>query len=228
MTSDYTKIPNRDIDSELQRAIDEAITALEIVHKTREHGIRSARQTIQLSSRAIRAAHRGEIELARELVEKAKDVICNASIRNDVRVFNIGYLLDGETECAEAALTVTFLSDDKIPLPSDIGVCHAAYLKGLAEAASELRRAALDAIRTGNVKRADHLLSYMDTVMNVLAQVDFPEGVTGGLRRTIDQLRSVTERTRGDVTTALRQSTLEAKMMHLTQKIDAGDLQDNV
>jgi translin len=39
--------------------------------------------------------------------------------------------------------------------------------------------------------------------------VDFPDAITGGLRRTTDQLRAVLERTRGDVTVALGQHRLE-------------------
>ncbi len=42
--------------------------------------------------------------------------------------------------------------------------------------------------------------------------VDIPEGVTGGLRHSTDMMRGVLERTRGDLTMALRQHKLEARM----------------
>ncbi len=210
-----------DVGDALQSAIDQAIKALAVAHEAREHGIQASRETIQISSRAIRAAHRGEMDLARRLVGEAQEAIQISDSSNDAPIFNTGYLLNGEKEYAEAALTVAFLSDDPIPDADGLGVSHAAYLNGLAEAASELRRSALDAIRRGDVARADHLLSYMDSVMAVLAQVDFPEGVTGGLRRTTDQLRGVTERTRGDVTQALRQTSLEQKLSELADKLRA-------
>ncbi len=212
-------VPIPDVSVSLQRAIDDAIEVLGSVHERREHGIQASRETIQISSRAIRAAHRGEMELARALVSAARDAIQRPSSSESTAIFNTGYLLNGQKEYAEAALTVAFLSDDPMPDADSLGVSHAAYLNGLAEAASELRRSALDSIRQGDVNHADQLLSCMDSVMAVLAQVDFPEGVTGGLRRTTDQLRGVTERTRGDVTQALRQSSLEQKITEFVDEL---------
>ena len=52
-------------------------------------------------------------------------------------------------------------------------------------------------------------LGIMNEVTDLLETIDFPEAVTGGLRRTTDQLRSVVERTRGDVTLSLDRKKLE-------------------
>ena len=43
----------------------------------------------------------------------------------------------------------------------------------------------------------------MDEIYSLLVTIDYPDGVTGGLRRTTDALRAVLERTRGDLTTAI-------------------------
>ena len=48
----------------------------------------------------------------------------------------------------------------------------------------------------------------MDDVYDALITVDFPDAITGGLRRTLDALRAVLERTRGDVTTTVLQTRL--------------------
>ena len=50
----------------------------------------------------------------------------------------------------------------------------------------------------------------MDDVYAVLVTVDYPDAVTGGLRRTTDALRAVLERTRGDVTNAVIAARLQA------------------
>ena len=50
----------------------------------------------------------------------------------------------------------------------------------------------------------------MDDVYEVLITIDYPDAMTGGLRRTTDALRAVLERTRGDVTNALVASRLRA------------------
>ena len=82
------------------------------------------------------------------------------------------------------------------------------WLRGLAEAASELRRHLLDRLREGELDRGESLLAAMDDVYDVLVTVDFPDALTHGLRRTVDALRAVLERTRGDVTTTVLQERL--------------------
>ena len=66
-----------------------------------------------------------------------------------------------------------------------------AYLNGMAEAASELRRQALDCMRQ-QLDEAERLLGVMDAVYGLLITIDYPEALTGGLRRTTDSaLRAV-------------------------------------
>ncbi|MDP9366320.1 MAG: haloacid dehalogenase, partial [Chloroflexota bacterium] len=96
-----------------------------------------------------------------------------------------------------------------LPEPRELGVEDAAYLNGLAEAASELRRDALDRLRAGDLPAAEALLATMDEIYGALVTVDFPDAITGGLRRTTDALRAVLERTRGDVTLAAVQGRVE-------------------
>ena len=50
----------------------------------------------------------------------------------------------------------------------------------------------------------------MDEIYSLLVTIDYPDGVTGGLRRTTDALRAVLERTRGDLTTAMVAARLQA------------------
>jgi translin len=49
----------------------------------------------------------------------------------------------------------------------------------------------------------------MDDIYSLLVTVDYPDAITGGLRRTTDLVRGVTERTRGDITSSLRQYQLQ-------------------
>ena len=57
-----------------------------------------------------------------------------------------------------------------------------------------------------------HLLTAMDDAYGLLVSFDYPDAVTGGLRRQVDALRAVLERTRGDLTTAVLQSRLQAAL----------------
>jgi translin len=86
------------------------------------------------------------------------------------------------------------------------------FLNGLAEVIGELRRYILDALRREEIGRCQELMDLMDEIYGVLVTVDFPEAVTGGLRRNTDAMRGVLERTRGDLTMALRQHRLESRL----------------
>jgi translin len=46
-------------------------------------------------------------------------------------------------------------------------------------------------------------------VYAALVVIDYPDALTNGLRRTLDALRAVLERSRGDVTTTVLQSRLQ-------------------
>lgn len=120
-----------------------------------------------------------------------------------------GFLHDAEKEYAEARLTASLVSGGPIESHDTIGVQPAAWLNGLAEAASELRRHLLDRLREGRFDDAEELLVAMDDVYELLVTIDFPDAITGGLRRATDALRAVLERTRSDLTLTLVQSRLQ-------------------
>jgi translin len=59
----------------------------------------------------------------------------------------------------------------------------------------------------------------MDDIYNVLVTIDFPDAITGGLRRTTDQLRGVLERTRSDLTLVMTQQDLGQKLDKFKEKL---------
>ena len=95
-----------------------------------------------------------------------------------------------------------------MPSPQEMDVPYSTLLNGLCEAASELRRRCLDVMRRGTMDEAEHLLATMDAVYEVLMSFGYPNAITGGLRRRVDQLRGVLERTRGDLTNSLQMQQL--------------------
>ena len=105
-----------------------------------------------------------------------------------------------EKELVEGLATRALVKGTDLPSPAGLGVAAPAYLNGLGEAASECRRTVLDQLRRGDLEEAEALQERMERVQDELAQFDFPDGLTGGLRRTNDALRAVVERTRSDLT----------------------------
>jgi translin len=178
---------------------------LEQKHAAREVTLAASRKAIRSCAQAIRAVHRDELREARELIAVAAAYLAEAESvldgHPDVRY--AGFLHDAKKEFVEANLTLAFVADQPVPSAEQLGVGVQAYLNGMAEAASELRRQALDCMRRDDLVEAERLLGVMDAVYGLLITIDYPEALTGGLRRTTDALRAVLERTRSDVTTAL-------------------------
>ena len=182
------------------------------IQAVREVTLGACRQTIQCCAAAIRAVQREEFADAERLIADAADQLAraDAAVAGHPDVRHGGYLHDAKKEFAEAHLTLAFVRGDALPTAETIGVEVPAYLNGMAEAASELRRHTLDCLRADRLVRAEELLAVMDEVYALLVTVDYPDAVTGGLRRTTDALRAVIERTRGDLTNALVAQRLRA------------------
>ncbi|MBM3190356.1 MAG: haloacid dehalogenase [Chloroflexi bacterium] len=180
-------------------------------NEIRDVSLSRSRTLIRLCANSIRATHRHEYALAADLLREAQDAA--RAMSEDAQafpdVFYAGYLQDGLKELAEAAITLALVSNEPIPDPDVLGVPSAAYLNGLGEAMGEMRRFALDSIRREDTAEAERLLAIMDEVYSHLVTMDFPDALTGGLRRTTDMVRGVAERTRGDLTTAVRQEKLQ-------------------
>lgn len=194
----------------IEVVVAECVEEIDIRHAAREQALALSRTLIRQSARTIRAAHRGEFDDALALLQETRETAeaLQASVADHADLFFAGYTQDALKEYVEAALVCAFLMEHTPPSATDLHVQPAAYLNGLAEAASEMRRAILDRLRHANIEQSEALLTIMDDVYSLLITVDYPEVLTGGLRRTTDALRGVLERTRGDVTSALRQQRL--------------------
>ena len=191
--------------------VEEIVRRFEGLAATRDLALVEGRQLVRLAANSVRATHRHELDDAERLLAEARERLdtLTAELRPFPGIYWAGYVQDAMKEVAEAAITLATVGGRPVPGPDELRVEDAAYLNALAEAASELRRQVLDLLRSGNLARAEELLTAMDDVYGALATVDFPDAITGGLRRTTDALRAVLERTRGDVTLAATQGRVE-------------------
>ena len=183
---------------------------LAAAHAAREEGLAACRRVIHESGLSIRAVHRGQAESAASHRAAAGEALRRAQValQPHPAVAFAGFVHDAEKEYAEAALTAALVAGEAVPSHVEVGVAGPAWLNGLAEAASELRRNLLDRLRAGELAQAERLLASMDEVYDMLVTIDFPDALTGGLRRTTDALRAVLERTRSDLTLTVVQARL--------------------
>ena len=184
---------------------------LQSAHDAREAALSACRQAIRSSSRAIRAVHRLQMDAAAELADAAEAALREAQgvVLPHPAMAHAGFVHDAAKEYVEARCTIALASGTALPTAAELEVGLPAWLNGLAEAASEMRRHLLDRLRAGDLAGADDLLAAMDGIYDLLVSVDFPDGITGGLRRTTDALRAVLERSRSDLTTTAMQTQLQ-------------------
>jgi len=206
----------------LSNIIDHINQAFEAKSKVRDNTLIRSRELIRYCANAIRATQRGDDTESQNLLQIAQtaatEMITAAQSYPDV--YHAGYTQDALKEFAEACLTRAIILEQEIPTPESIKVEYAAYLNGLAEAAGELRRFALDALRRGDVPQAERILGNMDDIYSLLITVDFPSAITDNLRRNTDMVRGVLERTRGDVTTAVRQEVMKEVLQKFEQRLE--------
>jgi translin len=183
----------------------------------RERGLASSRSAIRACGNAIRALHRYEVDAATALLSEAQQHVddAHAVLAEHPDMLHAGFVHDAEKELTEARITFALITGAAVPTPEDVGVPAAAYLKGMAESIGEMRRHILDLMRQGELARCEELLRAVDDMYYVLVSMDYPDGITFGLRRLTDVARSIIERTRGDFTTSTIQSSLrEALQRH--------------
>ncbi|MFK7802920.1 MAG: haloacid dehalogenase [Anaerolineae bacterium] len=192
------------------------------IDAVREDAYKISRDITKTCANAIRAVHRSEWELAEELTAEAREMVTKmvAASASFPQIYWAGYTQDCLKEYVEAEHTLALIRGLPIKSPAELHVSGSSWLNGLSEAATELRRRILDILRHGHAEEAEALLEKMDDIYSLLVTFDFRDAITGGLRRRTDTLRAVLERTRGDITTSIRQSQLTEALKAFEGKVN--------
>jgi translin len=195
---------------DLSRLSEEIRAGFDDKTSLRDSGLGESRSAIRSCGNAIRAMHRYEFDTAESLLDEAQSHVdaARTALSRHPDILYAGFLQDAEKELAEARITFALVRGSGMPTPGELGIDPAPYLKGMAESVGELRRHLLDLLRRGELQRCEDLLAAMDDIYNLLVTMDYPDGITHGLRRLTDVARSIIERTRGDFTTATIQNSL--------------------
>jgi translin len=190
-------------------------------HNARERALPKSRSAIRLCANAIRAVHRDEFDQAVALLHEAGGLLHEMALdlRAHQDIFYAGFVADAQKEYAEAALTRALVQRDPLPMPEELGVEWAPYLNGLGESVGELRRYILDRLRRGEADGCEELLADMDEIYSLLITLDYPDAITGNLRRTTDSVRGILEKTRGDLTLGISQARLTNTMSRIEARL---------
>ncbi len=212
---------------QLSAIIEDIRVGLTARNDVRDATLRRSRELIRLCAHSIRAVHRHEFDKATELLAEARAAAAEmvADVAEMPDLYYTGYTQDALKELTEAHVVYAFVTGADLPTPAGLAVPSNTYLKGLSEATTEMRRFALDMIRRGRVEEAEPYLAIMDDVYSLQTTIDFPDAITGGLRRLTDVLRGTLERTRGDVTMAMRQEQMRAALAAFEARVMNDDVE---
>ena len=196
--------------------------------KARETGLSLSREVVRTCGTAIRHIHRGDIGKAAMLLEDARGALedIDLQLADHPDIYYSGFVEHAQQEFVECAVVHQLLTkendsdSDTLPSPQELGVTYAAYLNGLGDVVGELRRHILDLIRQDMPQDGDQFLDIMDDMYSTLMMFDYPDAITRGLRRKSDVARSLIERTRGDLTNAIRQQKLEQTMKKFESRFE--------
>jgi len=167
--------------------------------EARREALELARRARVLSKTAILLIHSGDLELAEErLLEAGRLLEASASIAK-ARWLRIDELGAAQEEHAEGRILLSLMRGEGFPTPEELGVKPSRYLLGLADVIGELRREAVEALRVGDLSRAEEMLELMERIYLTLASAEEASVLLKGLRRKLDVGRSVIEGTRGQV-----------------------------
>jgi len=208
--------------TELTAIVESIRQEMIVTNDLRDETLKRSRMLIRSCAHSIRAVHRHEREEADRLLAQARDEAREMvePIANHPVLYHAGYTQDALKELVEAHLVYAVVYNTEPPTPADLHVAGSSYLRGMSEAATEMRRFALDLMRRDRVEEAEKYLDFMDDVYSLQTTIDFPDAITGGLRRATDVLRNVLERTRGDLTMGIRQDRMRDMLQNFEERLD--------
>jgi len=180
--------------------IDYCYAKLRELEDVREASIHLSREALRDARRAVSLAHRGELAEAEGILMAALSRRSEflEGVGPDARSLAIATLAQSTQELVEALLLVKMLSGGELPSPEDLGVGCREYVLGLADAALELRRAALNSLSKGDSESARGLVGLMEVLLDRLSLLVFPDSLLP-VRHKIDTLRALIDRTRSDI-----------------------------
>lgn len=200
---------------ELNEIINKIKEELDEKDRRREEVFALAREIRRLSTKAIREIHKENYDETDALLREIRKIVSNLSEPDKSYTF----IQEALQEYAEAALTRAFLKKAPPPAPEELDIPSEPYILGLADSIGELRRYILDEVRRDSLNEVEYYLDLMDELYHDIMALDYP-GAVLPIRRKQDIARLLLEKTRGEVTLALKQAKLDKKLEEAKNEVE--------
>jgi translin len=210
-------MPTKQEEETLQQITNQAAQELQNREKARDEALTRARKARQLSKQAILLDHNNQQTKAKTNLTEARRLL--DEIQPHAQAYpeldQYEEVEAAHEEHAEAIILHTLLTKNKYPTPEQAAATPTRYLLGLGDVPGELRREALDALRTGDLEAAEKHLTRMEQIyLHLVAMED--ASLLKGLRRKLDITRAVIEATRSEVTAETGRRRLSDQLRKLT------------
>lgn len=168
-----------------------------------------ARRSRILSKKAIIFLHNQQLNMVTENLKQTKIILkkIKKMVSNHPKLNHNEILNSAEQEYAEAIILYKILNNEEYPSPETLGICYENYVLGLADVPGELRRQTLEKLKSEDIESAENNLDKMEEIFLNLMSITNSH-LLKGLRRKIDIIRGVNERTRAEITTEINRNRL--------------------
>ena len=199
MVATYSGEASRAEGGSLARIVEGIAGRLREVEEARDEAQELARRARVLSKTAILLIHSGDLEGAEGRLREARRMMEASKAISRSRWISVEELGAAQEEHAEAVILLNLMRGEDFPMPEELGVEPGRYLLGLADVIGELRREAVEALRIGDLSRAEDMLRLMEHIYLTLTSAEEASVLLRGLRRKLDIARSLIEGTRGQI-----------------------------
>ena len=205
----------------LEDIIKSATEELRDREDARDEALGRARRARMLSKQAIQYLHTYETDKASENLEEASRLLSEifeyAENHEELLFFN--QVEDARQEFAEASVLFSLNNEEGYPSPESLGIPYTDYLLGLADVPGELRRQALNHLQEGKMTEARKRLDIMEEIYLNLTAMEEGSLLLKGMRRKMDIIRTINEKTQADITNELSRQRLSEKLDELSKKL---------
>jgi translin len=205
----------------LEKIIKDATKEIRDREKARDEVFSRARKVRMLSKQAIQYLHSKELWKANDNLEEASivigEIIDYSKKHEEVNFFN--QVEDARQEFAEASILFSINKKETVPPPETLKIPYTDYLLGLADVPGELRRQVLNQLQKDSIEEARNSLLVMEEIYLQLTAMEEGSLLLKGMRRKMDIIRTINEKTLADITNHLSRKRLIEKLDEFTRKL---------
>lgn len=181
----------------LERIVEALKKHLDLLDATRNEIMIQRQSMLRNCRKAISLIHSGKIDEAEglllDVISKLREIDEDAR-GEDTACVALRMTSIVKQEVVEGMVLLSIVRGRELPPPERIGAAAKEYLLGLADAAGELRRMVLGAIKRGDLEPARSYLDWMEAIYDPLSQLTYPNSLIP-IRRKVDVMRSLLDRT---------------------------------